>query len=86
VRPSVLPVHSQSITVGNRIVGAVSIDGGTVRGDGGPIRPQLVIPVKLQLNPAPENAQLAVCYVSALLSTDQNASPHAAVCRRSPRL
>jgi hypothetical protein len=76
-----MPVHSQSITVGNRIVGAVSIDGGTVRGDGGPIRPQLVIPVKLQLNPTPENAQLAVCYVSALLSTDQNASPHAAVCQ-----
>jgi hypothetical protein len=82
VRLSVMPVHSQTITVGNPIVGAVSIDGGAVRGEGGPIRPQLVVPLKLQLNPTPENAQLAVCYVSAPLSTDQNASPHAAVCQR----
>jgi hypothetical protein len=76
-----MPVNSQSITVGNCIVGAVSIDGGAVRGDGGPIRPQLVFPLKLQLNPAARERAACFCYVSALLSTDQNASPHAAVCQ-----
>lgn len=76
-----MPVYPQTITLSNRVIGEASIDGGAVRGEGGPIRPQLVVPLKLQLNPTPENAQLAVCHLSARLSTDQNASPHTAVCR-----
>jgi hypothetical protein len=76
-----MPIQSQTITLGNRIVGETSIDGGAVRGEGGPIQPQLVVPLKLQLNPTPENAQLAVCHLSARLSTDQHASPHTAACR-----
>ncbi len=76
-----MPVHSQTITIGNRSVGEIEIDGSAVRGEGGPIRPQLVVPLKLQLNPTPVDAQLAVCQVSARLSADQNASPHAAVCQ-----
>ncbi len=76
-----MPVNSQTITVGNRLVGAVSIDGSAVRGEGGPTQPQLIVPLKLQLNPTPENAQLAICHVAARLGTDHNASPHTAVCR-----
>jgi hypothetical protein len=43
-------VHKQSILLGSsRIVGAASVDGGAVRAEGGPIRPQLIVPLTLEL-------------------------------------
>lgn len=35
---------------GERIVAAISINGGEIRGEGGALRPQIVIPVKFKLN------------------------------------
>lgn len=70
-------VSKQNITVGgNRIVGNVWVDGGSLRGEGGPARPQLVVPLTIQMNNTPVDAMLALCWLRARLATDQNASPH----------
>ncbi len=72
-------VSKESILLGMRIVGSVSVDGGAVRGEGGPSRPQLVVPMTIQMEPQPEGSTLAVCWVRASLSTEQNASSQHAV-------
>ncbi len=75
-------VTKQSIVLGGgRIVGTVSVDGGAVRADGGPIRPQLIVPVTIQMNPQPDEAMIAIVWLFARLGTDQNASPHQAICQ-----
>lgn len=75
-------VHKQSITLGGgRLVGTVSVDGGAVRGEGGPLRPQLVVPVTLALNPQPDDSMLAVVWLHARLGFDQHASPHQLACQ-----
>ena len=75
-------VNKQSITVGSgRTVGNVWVDGDRVRGEGGPVRPQLVVPVTIEVGAMPEEATLAVSSLSARLSTDTNASPHQMICQ-----
>lgn len=75
-------VHKQSILLGSsRIVGTASVDGGAVRAEGGPIRPQLIVPLTLELQPTPENAMIAVTWLGATLSSDQNASHRGAICQ-----
>lgn len=74
-------VNKQSITLGGgRLVGNVSIDGGAVRAEGGPIRPQLIVPLTIEMNPQPDDAMLAVVWLFARLGFDQYASPHQIVC------
>lgn len=75
--------NKQDITVGGiRIIGAVSVDSGAIRSSGGPIRPQLIIPLSIQLNSAQnDEATFVVYWVGARLSTEQNASPNAVVCQ-----
>jgi hypothetical protein len=71
----------QSIIVGSsRIVGAASADGGAVRGEGGPTRPQLIVPVALQVNQRPEESAIAVVGLRARLSSVQNAAFYHPVC------
>jgi hypothetical protein len=75
-------VQKQDITLGGgRLVGTVSVDGGAVRGEGGPIRPQLVIPLTIDMNPQPDEAMLAVVWLHARLAFDQHASPHQIACQ-----
>ncbi len=75
--PAVAQISKQSITVGgNRIVGDAWVDGGSVRGEGGPVRPQLVVPLSVQMSNAPAGAMMALCWLRARLSTDQHALPH----------
>lgn len=75
-------VDQQHITLGGgRLVGTVSVDGGAVRGEGGPIRPQLVIPLTLDMNPQPDEAMLAVVWLHARLGFDQHASPQQIACQ-----
>jgi hypothetical protein len=78
----VAQINKQSILLGGgRIVGTVSVDGGAVRAEGGPIRPQLVVPVIIEMNPQPDEAMLAVVWLFARLGFDQHASPHQIVCQ-----
>jgi hypothetical protein len=75
-------VHKQHITLGSsRLVGTVTVDGGAVRGEGGPVRPQLVVPVTIAMNPQPDEAMLAVVWLHARLAFDQHASPHQITCQ-----
>lgn len=75
-------MNKQSIIVGStRAVGTVSVDSGSIRAEGGPIRPQLIVPVTIQMNPVPDNSMVAICWLSARLSTDPNAFPHTAICQ-----
>ncbi len=80
-------VTKQHITVGgNRIVGQVSVDGGALRGEGGQLKPQLVVPLTVQMNNAPAGAMLALCWLRACLATDQHASPQTAVAQPTTEL
>jgi hypothetical protein len=67
-------VSKEPILLGRRVVAAVSVDGGAVRGEGGPSRPQLVVPLTIQMEPQPAGSTLAGCWIRASLSTAQNAS------------
>ena len=67
-------MSKEPILLGRRVVGAVSVDGGAVRGEGGPSRPQLVVPLTIQMEPQPEGSTLAVCWIRASLSTATHAS------------
>jgi hypothetical protein len=70
-------ISKQSITVGgNRIVGNVWVDGGALRGEGGPLSPHLIVPLSVQMHNTPADAMMALCWVRAQLATDQHASPH----------
>jgi hypothetical protein len=78
----VAQVDKQDILLnGGRIVGTASVDGGAVRGEGGPIRPQLIVPVTIQMNPQADEAMLAVVWLFARLATDKYASPHGVICQ-----
>lgn len=75
-------VNKSSIMLGSgRTIGLMSVDGGTVRGEGGPIRPQLVVPLTIEMNPMPEESTLAVTWLSARITTDTNALPHQIICQ-----
>lgn len=75
-------VNKQSIAVGSgRTVGSIWVDGGNVRGEGGPIRPQLVVPLTIEMRTMREDATLAVSSLSARLCTDTYASSHQMICQ-----
>lgn len=61
-------------------IGQISVDGTEVRGEGGPINPQLVVPLKVRLDNQPDNAPLALGRLRATLGTDQNFSAATALC------
>ena len=72
--------NSTSILLFGQSIGTVSADGATVRGEGGPINPQLVVPLGIGLNDQPDEAMLAIGRLRALLGTDQNVWPATAIC------
>jgi hypothetical protein len=75
-------VHKQDITLGSSsVVGTVFVDGGAIQGEGGPVRPQLVVPVTITMNPQPDKAMLAVVWLHARLAFDQDHSPHQIACQ-----
>lgn len=74
-------VNKQNIMLyGARSVGTVFVESG-VRGEGGPVRPELVVPLTIQLDAQPEDAMVAVVSLRAQLLTEQNAPPSSAVCQ-----
>ena len=80
-------ISKQSITVGgNRIVGDVWVDGGTVRGEGGPVRPQLLVPLTIQMHNTPADVTMALCWLRARLATDQHASHNLTIAQPTAEL
>ena len=73
-------VNSTCLELFGQIIGRISVDGSNVRGEGGPINPQLVIPIEVQLDNQPEEAMLAIARLRAVLGTDQNVREATAVC------
>ena len=75
-------VQKQPIMLGgNRGIGTASVDGGAVRAEGGPVRPQLIVPVTIVMDPMPSEAMLGVVWLWARLGTDQNGSPNTVICQ-----
>ena len=64
-------INKQQITVSQRIVGSMWVDGGAIRGDGGVLQPQLVVPLTIEMGPMPEEAMVAVVWVRGRLLTDR---------------
>ena len=61
-------------------IGSISVDGTTVRSEGGPINPQLVVLLEIQLDNQPDEAMLAIARLGATLGTDLNVRAATAVC------
>lgn len=73
-------VQPQDIRLGSgRPIGKVSVDGSAVRGEGGAAKPQLVIPLMIEMNQQPEEAALALVSLHARLAFDEHASPDKSV-------
>lgn len=72
--------NSTYINLYGQSIGQISVDGAMVRGEGGPINPQLVVPLGIQLDNQPDKAMLAIGRLRALLGTDQNVRPATAIC------
>src|SRR5450631_1026258 len=74
-------IQKQSIIVGGgRIVGEVSVDGGAVRGECGPLRPCLLVPLTIMMQNRPKESMLAVTEIMGRLCSDKNAFPQNAIC------
>ncbi|MCL4434832.1 MAG: hypothetical protein M1399_08765 [Actinobacteria bacterium] len=72
--------RQQPIVLGGKGIGSASIDGGAIRGEGGPLHPQLVLPLKIDLDNHPPESMLAICRIKATLGPDQNVFPQNSLC------
>ena len=70
---------------GGQRAGSISVNGGTVRGEGGPLRPRLVVPLKFEMNPQPKGAMIAVISLTASLVASPNTSPTQVLCQPATR-
>lgn len=75
-----MQVQKSPITVGNRSVGELWVDGGTVRGEGGLLHPQLVLPLTIAMSPQPAESQIILAWVRVGLSASDHAQPHTFAC------
>jgi hypothetical protein len=76
-----MSTYEQPISVGNHGVGSISVDSSQVTGEGGPVRPHLVVPIKLKLNTrSKEENQLAIPQLTAALGTTDHGHPQQEVC------
>jgi hypothetical protein len=74
-------IKQDIVLYGGHIVGSISVNGGAIRGEGGPVRPRLVVPVKIEISPQPEDAMVAVTSLTASLGAQQYASPAQVLCQ-----
>jgi hypothetical protein len=66
---------------GGPSIGKISVNESDVRGEGGPLMPQLVIPLKFELDPKPHDKSLAVYQLRAALYIDQQTFPTSLACQ-----
>jgi hypothetical protein len=77
----------QSITLGStRGIGNASVDESNLRGEGGPSRPRLLIPVDVSLDARPHEAQIAIVALEASLGFQEHVGPHNAIGRSVTQL
>ncbi len=63
------------ISLQNYGVGALSADPAAIRGEGGPRDPRLVVPVRIRLDPLPEEQQVALVRLAGSLHASSPAFP-----------
>lgn len=69
-------VAKGSISIaGSQIVGGTEIDPGTVKGEGGPTDPRLLVPIAIAMNSRPEAEQLALVRLAGRLHLDRPEDP-----------
>jgi hypothetical protein len=73
-------VNEQPIRLGNHGIGSVSVVGGAVKGQGGALHPQLVIPLTIHMDASPAGSMIAITRVKATLAATQNPFPGDALC------
>jgi hypothetical protein len=75
-------VNPQGIMLyGTISVGSLSVNGGAVRGEGGPVRPRIVVPLKIEMSPQPDDAMISVVLLTASLGAQAHASPTQVLCQ-----
>ena len=68
------------ITTGStRSVGVIRVEGGALRGEGGPASPRLVIPVEVRMAARPKASAVALIKLAATLSTAEHVPPDSVV-------
>ena len=66
---------------GDPSAGSVVVDEARIRGEGGPERPQLIVPVSIAMSPRAAGQMLAVTELRASLYTQQHTPPTALACQ-----
>ena len=80
-------INPQGIMLyGSISVGSVSVNGGEVRGEGGPVRPRIMVPLTIEMSPQPEDAMVAVVSLTASLGAQAHSSPRQVLCQPVTRL
>lgn len=75
-------INPQGILLyGTISVGSVSVNGGAVHGEGGPVRPRIVVPLKIEMSPQPDDAMIAVVALTASLGAQAHSSPRQVLCQ-----
>ena len=75
-----MSVSEQIILVGSRSnVGKVTVDPAAIRSEGG-IRPELIVPITVLMNPRAADGQLAVTWLRGRLRTSFHVAPGSEVC------
>lgn len=77
-----MAASQQGITVGSGgSVGSIMVDPARVTGEGGPVRPYLVVPITIKMyKRSREENQLAIPQLSCAISTTQHGHPQNDVC------
>lgn len=75
-------VNKQNITLGGgRIAGSISVNGGAIRGEGGPVRPRIIVPLRIEMGAQPKDAMIAMISFTASLGAQSHASPTQVICQ-----
>jgi hypothetical protein len=75
-------INKQPVVLGGgQRAGYISVNGGAVSGEGGPLHPRLVVPLKFEMGPQPKGAMIAVISFTASLVANPNTSPTQVLCQ-----
>lgn len=77
-----MQVQKTSIRVGGRYVANVWVDAGAVGGAGGPVRPELLVPLTVSMYNAPVEAMVAIPWLRASLQLENGGAPESAISTR----
>lgn len=74
-----MQVQKVSVRVGNLFLANAWVDPGGVRGEGGPDRPTLVVPLVFWMTNTPEDSMISIVWLRATLSLAENAAAQSVI-------